>query len=194
MRKVLQDRLLFWALVLFLLSGCAFPHYTLVCAEQTFEVGPFRVRPASNWSKTAGDPVEAWTVDGPQLQTLIFFKGIRDSKPLIVKKRGDKDDMPFFRSDMSGPEVMELFDATWTRLGRHQVAMQGLRPAKFAGLDGFRFEFRYVTESGLEYQGFTVGTIRSGRLLAVTYMGTALHHFAKHERDAEQVIASLRLR
>jgi hypothetical protein len=178
----------------FALAACA--PYSLVKSGKDVQVGPvFTVDTPINWSKSENGKVETWTIDGPQLQRLVFFKGVHDGYPLfpVYGSSGEKE-MPVFNSFMNPLEIKEFIEASLTRSGAHQMVTKDLRPVKMDSLDGFRFEFSYFVESGLKYDGFVVGAKRQDRLLAIMYVGTALHHYGKHLDDAEKVVASVVVR
>ena len=115
---------IFWFFFLFLLahSGCS-PIYTLVPENQRIQVGnTFIVNPSIAWSKHPAPSTETWTVDGPLLQRLVFIPGIKDGEPL-VKQSTETKDFPVFHENMSPIEVKELFEATMSRMGAHQIAI-----------------------------------------------------------------------
>jgi hypothetical protein len=194
MKKILINRKglkrLFILFLFIAVSGCV--SYSLVRAGKDIEIGRvFKVESPINWSKLKESGIEIWTIDGPQLQRLYFFKGVEDGKPLI-KMTGDKyKDMPFYKSSMTPLEVRELFEATLSRSGASRIEIQDLRPQKFASLEGFRFEFSYLTQNGLKYDGFVTGTQKGNKLLAIMYVGTALYHYGKHLEDVEKIVSSV---
>jgi hypothetical protein len=169
-------------------------HYSLVRADSQIQVGTaFKVKTLINWSKSEVSGVETWTVDGPHLQRLIFFKGVEAGKPLLEIKKGNEENVPMYTGSMTSIEIMELIEATLARSGGHSIATKDLRPEKFGGLSGFRFDFSYMTESGLKYNGFFVGAQKNDRLLGIMYLGTALHHYNKHIDDVEGIISSVEI-
>ncbi len=173
-------------------AGCA--NYTLVKAGKAVPVGnAFLVDTDINWSKWEGDESETWTVDGPQLQRLMFYRGIQDGKPLFTAQGQDVATLPLYRASMTPLEIQELYVATLAKSGGHQITTADLRPHKFGALDGFRFEFTFLTKDGLKYSGFVVGAQRYGTLLALVYTGTSLYHFQKHLQDVENILSSLKI-
>jgi hypothetical protein len=122
---------------------------------------------------------------------LLFFTGVEDGKSLYDLGHGRDDHPPVYRSHMTSLEIMDLLEATLARSGVHHIETKDLRPSRFGGLEGFRFEFDYVTDMGLQYRGFFKGTQRDGRLLALMYLGTALYHYEKNLPHAEQILSTL---
>jgi hypothetical protein len=169
--------------------------YSLVNVGEDIEVGSvFMVQTPVKWNKSKEGYVEIWTIDGPKLQRLIFINGVEDEKPLFPPHWKSKEkDLPLFRKDMTFLEIKEFIESSLTRGGAHQLSTRDFRPATLASLEGFRFEFSYSIETGLEYDGFIVGAKRKESLVGIMYVGTALYHYSKHLRDAEEVISSATL-
>jgi hypothetical protein len=67
-----------------------------------------------------------------------------------------------FRKDMTASEIAELVVDSVGAAGAERVVATGLRPETFAGRDGFRFDLRFETKSGLEKRGFVVGAVANG--------------------------------
>ena len=180
----------FAILLLVAIIGCM--HYALVKANKEIEVGGiFKVENPINWSKSETNGVETWTIDGPQLQRLMFFKGVEDGKPLLKMKGKDEKNIPSYKSSMTPIEIMELIEATLARGGGHQIETKDLRPERLGGLDGFRFEFNYITESGLKYNGTVIGAQKDGRLSAIMYIGTSIYYYEKHLENVETIFSSV---
>ena len=183
-----------WYLIptLFLLSSCA--HYAMVPANQPISVGKaFFIQPPNNWSKqtkTDGN-LEIWTVDGPQLERLMIFAGIEDGQPLVKNNGHDNKDLPVFDSNMSPLEIAELTEATLLRMGAHNVTTTHLKPAPFDALDGFRFDFSFMSKEGLNYKGFMVGTVKEKKLLAIAYIGTEICYFERYAPEVEEMLQTI---
>jgi len=183
-----------FAILLFLgIVGCM--HYSLVRSDREIQVGTiFKVTSPINWSKSKFSAVfgavETWTIDGPRLQRLLFFKGVEDGA-ILFQILEYKKSVPIYRSSMTPLEIMELIKSTLARSGGYNVVTKDLRPYKLGALDGFRFEFSYTIQNGLKYNGFVVGAKKEDRLLAIMYVGTALYHYEKHVDDAERIVSSV---
>lgn len=179
------------ALVLaLLLAGCE--RYTLV-APGTVEVGSdLVVASPIQWNRERDGSTEMWTVNGPALEELRFVKGLEDGDRLFSGTDAKK--LPAFSPKMTPVEVQEFFEQSFQRAGVPTLSVTGLRPAKFGDGDGFRFEFTYALEDGLEREGFAVGAVRAEKLYLIVYSGTKLYFYGKHKADAEAIVASARLR
>ncbi|MBW2005207.1 MAG: hypothetical protein JRI72_11490 [Deltaproteobacteria bacterium] len=180
-----------FAILLFLcIAGCNL--YSLVRSDREIQVGTiFKVTSPINWSKWKFGAVETWTIDGPRLQRLMFFKGVEDGQSLFQIIGGNEKSVPIYKSSMTPLEIMELIESSLARTGGYNVVTKDLRPYKLGGLDGFRFEFSYTIRNGLKYNGFVVGAKKHNRLLAIMYVGTALYHYEKHIDDAEKIVSSV---
>ena len=183
---------LFSIVLLTVSIGCM--HYSLVTAGKTIRIGNLlKVESSINWSKSEINGVETWTIDGPRLQRLMFFKRVKDNKPLLKIKGVDEKNTPLYKSSMTPIEIMELIEAALARSGGHKIVKKDLRPESFGGLDGFRFEFNFITKNGLKYNGFVVGAKKDDRLLTIMYLGTALYYYEKYLEDVEKIISSIEI-
>ena len=94
---------------------------------------------------------------------------------------------------MSPFEIVELFRDTATEVGWAAFEHYDLTPAAFGDKQGFRFGFSFKSKSGLAFKGFARAMVDDNRLFFLSYWGTELHYFPKHEKDAEQLFDSLEL-
>ena len=185
--------LLAFIAVVFLLAGCG--KYQLIESGHRVTVGEcFRVDPEIPWSMTKEAGVFVWTVDGQDLERLIFFPGIKDGTPLIaLGKSASSPEMPIYKDSMSLLEVVDLLEATMARLDFHQFEENNLRPATIGGLEGFRVDFSFVSKEGLEYRGFAAGTQKNHKLYLVMYMGTTLHYYDRYETTVDRIITGMEI-
>lgn len=162
--------------------------------------GSLSVQPPGDWSHVStfslyGAHVVVWTKDGPALDKLCFVAGL-DGNTSIHSDRPGKTPEPRFRANMSPTEVMELFEAAYSRPVSTPVIFKtwGLRPAKFAGVDGFRFDFSFVDQADeVERKGIATGAIHKGKLYLVFYHGARIHYFGKNLPEVEAIIGSAKL-
>ena len=189
--------------VVFLLSSCA--TYTLV-EPKRFTVAPgFSLQPTLAWNQVGAHlvkgPAVIWTTEGQSLDSLLIFPGIGHGKAMLEDETGQssaeadakKEKPPTFRSDMSPNEIMELFEASMVRATRSTLASAtALRPAPFAGVPGFRFDFALTTPDQLERRGIAAGAVRDGKLYLIYFQGSRIYHFGKLKDEAERIIDSAR--
>jgi len=187
-------------LVLALLAGCV-STYTLVEPKRQVVGGVISVEPSLKWNKvanlTAKGKVEVWTLDGPELDTLVFFTGVPDGEPLFERASVDASKVekpPVFRSSMNPLEIQELLEATVRRFFQTTLAEErGLRPQPVAEGRGFRFETSMTGQDGVERSGVFAGTIRGGKLYGAWFQGAKLHYFERYLPEFDHIVASARL-
>lgn len=178
--------------ILLLLAACS--NFTLAPADKPQKVAFYTVTPDATWNRaspTAGNQ-EIWTIDGPLLESLQFFSGIKDGKPLLPPAAGAKKKHPVFRKAMTASEVQELTVDTMAQTGFADVRSTSLVPASFGELQGFRFAMDMTTGEGLDFQGLALGTVKDDRLYLIVYTGASQHYFAAHEEKVERIFASIR--
>ncbi len=172
-----------------LLAGCA--AWTLVDTQRQTVAGRYSVAPQIRWSRIKRDDVELWTVDGAALQAVRFFDPLDDGRALFSGSAEPDDKLPTFRSGMTPTEVQELVVHTVERSGGAKVRASGLRPWRFGGLPGFRFEIEFLSDSGLEMRATIAGAVDGERLLLVTYSGTRAHYYPRYLPAVEQLLQSI---
>lgn len=179
-------------LVVFGLTGCT--HYSLVTPKERISVANcFSVDTNVAWSMAKENGVVVWTADGPGLQELIFFPGIASGSPLIKIQGQDSKKMPVYEDTMTSLEIVDLVEATFSKLNFYKFEKQNLKPQVIGGEDGFRFDFNYVSKDGLDYMGFAAGAVKSQKLYLVMYTGTSLHYYEKYASEADHIINSLKI-
>ena len=187
------------ALAALVLAGCTTVTH-IRPGERTVIEGVLAVEPTKDWSYVStfslyGAHVVVWTMDGPALNKLCFVAGLSDNSSIHADRPGSPPE-PRFRANMTPTEVMELFEAAYSRPTGSPVIFgtSNLQPAKFAGHKGFRFDFNFVDQADeVERKGFATGTIHKGRLYLVFYHGARIHYFAKNLPEVERIVASARL-
>jgi hypothetical protein len=180
------------------LVGCA--PLTLVPPERQVVGGVISVQPGLKWNKLTASSfrgnVEVWTLDGPILNTLMFFTGVPDGEPLFARAAGaaQQEKPAVFRATMNPLEVQELLEATMARYFQTTIAeARNLKPESVANGRGFRFETRLVGRDEVEREGVFVGTIRNGRLYGAWFQGARLHYFGRYLPEFDRIVASAQL-
>lgn len=152
------------------------------------------VQPTRSWSRLSSTSLlesnlVVWTMDGHLLNRLCFVAGLENDTSIHKTQPGGTPE-PVFRSNMSATEVMELFEAVMAR-GPVMLRTSGLRPERFAGVDGFRFDFTLVSQDDeVERRGFAVGAVHKGKLFLIYYQGARINFFGKNLPEVEAVIRS----
>ncbi len=181
------------AVLLITVAGCA--QYSLVEANIQKIGGAYTVDAQIDWNKHAEGKVELWTVDGPGLEALRFFKGLGDGDALFIRPAGMAKEIkfPVYRAGMTASEVMEFVVDSLGRAGAAEVAARGLRPARFGAVPGFRFELSFATANGLEMSGLAAGAVIEDALHLILYTGARVHYFPKHRDDVEHLLGSIEM-
>ncbi len=193
------------------LLGCA--RYTLVKPERQMVGDLYTVEPQVEWSRTTGDRLEMWTIDGPALEAVYFVNGIEEGASL-VKSADSKKTLPVFRKHMTPTEVLErvvdtvkaaddsasleavnmgLAAVRADRMGARLVEASNLRPTKFGHLPGFRFDLSFIYPEGLDGSGIVVGAIHENKLYLILYVGARLHYYPRYRDVVERLIGSIQI-
>jgi hypothetical protein len=180
------------------LAGCA--PLALVPPERQVVGGVISVQPGVKWNKLTSSSfrgnVEVWTLDGPILNTLVFFTGVPDGEPLFTRAVGaaQQEKPAVFRATMNPLEVQELLEATMARYFQTTIAeARNLKPEPVANGQGFRFETRLVGRDEVERDGVFVGTIRNGKLYGAWFQGAKLHYYTRYLPEFDRLVASAQL-
>ena len=184
----MNSRAVLFALAALLLSACT--HYTLLEPQRHQVSAVYSVEPQIQWSRVKTGAIEEWTVDGPILQAVLFFDGVKDGDPL-VPTYGKNQKRPLFRAGMNATEVQEFVVDSMSAMGFTDVRAENLRPFQFGSLPGFRFELHYLSADGLELNGIAAGTTGDDRLYLILYTGTRSHYFDKHKADVERMLQTI---
>lgn len=155
--------------------------------------GTFSVQAPIAYSqfRNRGGQAEMWTVNGPALDAVYFYYGLRVGDALV--RASENVTLPTLRAGMAAHEVEEFFADTLRRAGYARVETTALAPTRVGTLAGFGFDLRYVTEDGLEYQGFAQAAWRNERLVLMYFAAPALHFFPTLEPAARRLFASVQL-
>lgn len=189
MRKI---HLLLPAAALILLSGCN--PYTLIEADKPASVGTLSVMPQIAWADARSPGLDGtmWTADGPNLDALMFFPGIKPGKPLVKGYGVDRDKLQVFKADMVPDDVMELLASNLATLDYQQIQTANLRPAAFGAADGFRFEITCTTKSGLLMKGAAIAAIRDGKLDLILFLAADEYYYGRYSEAVERLFASIK--
>ncbi len=183
-----------------LLSGCV-TRYTLVEPQRQTVGEVISVQPGMKWNKVAYSSfeghLEVWTLDGPQLNTLVFFTGVPDGEPLFTRRTRNPEKQekpPVFHANMNPVEIQELLEATVARFFQTTLAEgRNLNFETIADGRGFRFETRLVGRDEVERVGIFVGTIRNQKLYGAWFQGARLQYFHRYEPEFNSLIKSAKL-
>lgn len=186
-------RCVYSLLVCLALIGCT--QFALVEAQRRTIGNAYSVEAQMQWNRLQEGSVELWTADGPGLESLRFYAGLKEGDRLFKPRPGtsDAETLPKYRPGMAATEIMEFVVDSLTRTGASQVAGLDLRPAAFGSAEGFRFEFSFDSATGLHYRGMAIGAVVEEKLHLIVYSGTEIHYFPKYRDAVERIFASVEL-
>lgn len=165
------------------LAGCG--QYSAVNPGPRSVAGDYNVSPSVAWNSRKMNGAEIWTIDGEGLQVITFLKGVDDGKP-IFPDEGART-YPVFRADMTPSDIAEAFTDGLAISGGADPRVLNLRPQQIGAHEGFRFEFTFIGETGLEYLGSAVGAVVEGELRLVYYRATRLHYYERHRDEFDRI-------
>lgn len=178
-----------------LLAGCT--QLVLVEPGKREIDGAYTVQPDVSWSQREANNVIQWTIDGVQLQMMVFSEGVKDGENLYRKTGSDDGpdaafkNMPKFRKSMTPPEIGEMFLATITQAGSSDATMKRIEPHSFGGRKGFRMEFTYATKAGLKKKGLLRGTVTGGQLYVIVYTAADIYYYDRDLPHAQAIMNSV---
>jgi len=187
--------------LLFVLAGCA--AYKLVPPAQT-TVANFSVAPDIAWNEASrsvlqsGAPVVQWTADGPALNQIIFVGGVKSGDPVFAlfnaAGQEEKKKSITFRDTMGPSEIAELWESVYAQVtSTTLVKASNIEPARFGGVDGFKFDFAFTPKDEVERSGVVYGAVKDKKLYVIFYVGTKLYHFGLRLPNAMKTIESARI-
>lgn len=167
--------------------------------QEKIAKGAYSAHPETTWNRLSekeGKYQEIWTVDGDQLNRVIFFGGIPAGEPLLKERDKKGDPLPKVGSNMLLPDIPGFFERSYRSYYRTPTMRIGLqKPASFAGMDGIHFEYRYVdVNDEVERKGDAFAAMHDSRLYLVTFEAPSLYFFDRDVEKYRSLVTSLRLR
>jgi hypothetical protein len=144
--------------LLAVLTGCS---TALVAPDKPAAVGDgITVTPQRPWNRIATDP-EAWSTQGPQVDMVRFFSGIRSGRPLMP---GVPDKRFDFAAKMLPNDIQDLVVTTLQMEGYTTAQAGNLAPCPFGGDKGFCFDLSFASSDGLEMKGLAMARKHNDRV------------------------------
>ncbi len=135
--------------------------------------------------------VHLLSIDGPLLDRLYLSEGLASGEFLVKPAAKDKP-TPTYRSGMSPNDLVEFLSDSVTALDFERVTTSSLRPARFAGADGLRFEIAAKTRDGLYMSGTALLAEKGGKLYVMLYLAPTEHYYGVHLSEVEAIMGSAR--
>ena len=169
------------------LAGCMV-NYSLVERKSVTIADTYSVEPQIAWSGRTIDNKTLWTINGSNLERVVFLNHIKEGETLF----GDEKSQPFNKA-MNIIEIAELFSNSIQTEGKWlKVKTQSLKPEKFGSFEGFNFETTMVSEKGLSYKGLVSGAVIEEKLFIIFYLAVEMHYYPQHVEYFKKMLSSIK--
>ena len=139
--------------------------------------------------------VEDWTLNGPLLDGISFVTGLKDGKSLIRQRRSTTQQVPYFHSNMTPPEIAAMIESLYrVRGGSVDWRTLSLKPRPFLGANGFQLDYEHLDDDELWRRGRAVGAVINGKLYLILIDAARSHYWDLALPDYEALVASAELR
>lgn len=175
--------------LLILLSGCA--------SQALVPPGPARVdgllltTPLA-WSQRGFKGERQWTIDGPLLNALEIYTGVKPGELLFDLPAAKRREGIRYRADMSDLEVQELVADGLLAAGVVDVQLVELGPARLGDAPAIRFELSFANAAGLRYRALALASQAGGELTLLFYYAPAEYYFERDRAVVEAILDGVR--
>lgn len=157
------------------------------------QVDGLQLRPGTAWTQRGVKGERQWTIDGPQLNALEIYTGIKDGDFIFdLDQRNKRGEGLRYRASMNALELQELIVAGLREAGAIDPESIRLAPREVGDLPGFELELRFANAQGLHYRALGLGFVADQRLQFLLYYAPAEYYFERERREIESLFASLR--
>jgi hypothetical protein len=185
-RKYL-DRSSVFALALFA-AGCA--QATLVPADKPVAVGNgVTVTPQRQWNQINIDHI-LWTADGPNINSVNFYTGIKPGKPLFHIFGVNDKQLGVFDPKMLPNDIQDMVVSTVAKQGFQNVRSGNLAPCPFGTTTGFCFDLDFATTDGLQMKGMTKARKQGDTLDVLLFMAPVEYFYGDLSPTVSKLFAS----
>lgn len=187
------------ALIITFLSACATGPQ--LAETGMYDTGDYNIPLERNWTAydittQKGVKGKALTVDGPTLNAVFLYKGLKDGDALIRQSGyANRQPVPTYTSDMFELELVEFMIDTLERAqGMVNMETQNVEPTTFEGYDAVEFDFTGTNPDGLNVSGSALMGSTDEGLNIVLYMAPSVYYYGKLRNDVNVIFDSLRNR
>ena len=174
--------------VILLTAGCA--QVSLVEAGKPADVGNgVTVMPQTQWNQIKTDHI-LWTTDGPSINQINFYTGVKSGKPLVTIVGVKDKDLGAFDAKMLPNDIEDLVVATMGKQGYQNVRPGNLTPCPFGGITGFCFDLEFSTSDGLQMKGMTMARKRLDMLDVFLFEAPSEYYFGALSPTVSKLFAS----
>ena len=187
-------RILVLAIAL-IITGCV-PSYTLVQPGQVpVAKKALSIQPTSAWNRIPKGPgetawEEAWTKNGPLLDTVAFVGGLPDGSTLVRQEKKADQKVPTFRADMSPQDLVSMIESSYRIGGVSVFDVTSVEPSPFIGRTAIKMDYSYVQGDGLPRKGRCVMSVSDSKLYLMKLEGAASHYFDASMAEFDAMVAS----
>ena len=138
---------------------------------------------------------DAWTQNGPLLESIVFVSGVPDGKSLLKQRRKADAQVTAFRADMTPNDLVSMLES-WYRVGRGVTvfSVDSVNPAPFLGGTGLKMTFHFAPNDGISKRGTAVMRVVDSRLYLMKLEGVTSHYYEAAQPEFEQLVASAALK
>jgi hypothetical protein len=170
------------------LVACALP--TPVSPGRQSVGGVYEVETSVRWlRREESTRAQIWTSRGPTEDQLVFITGLIPGEGLIPgwERYGR------YQAEMTPTEIAEFVVNSYRFHGGHtNAAVHRVWPSRFGDVDGFRFEYGYWTDVGVDVHGLGAGAVKDGQLYLIYFSAAGKRLFNELRPVVEQIIDSAR--
>jgi hypothetical protein len=147
-----------------------------------------------DWARIRGPRQEMWTIDGQSLNRLHIYSKVKPGEHVFLgrRERRSRPDGPWYRPGMRPDEVRDVLLDALRENGWSRVEALELRPARFGGVDGLRFELKMTSGSGLRYRGSVAAIERGQRLTLLVWAAAEEHYYDRDKAAVSHMFDTLR--
>lgn len=160
--------------------------------------GTFSASALSTWNRLdqkEGKYQEIWTIDGEQLNQIMFFGGVPVGEPLLKERNRKLDPLPKVAGNMLLTDIPVLLERTYrTHYATTSMEIGLQEPTTFAGVEGIRFEYRFTPiEDEVERRGEAFAGLKDGKLYLVAFEAPDLYYFDRNSSEFKIIVQKLKL-
>jgi hypothetical protein len=171
-----------------LTASCA--QVTLVDAGKPADVGNgLTVMPQQQWNQIKSDHL-LWTSDGPSVNQINFYTGVKSGKPLLSLPNVKDKEMNAFDAKMLPNDIQDLVVATLGRQGYQNVRPGNLSPCPFGSVTGFCFDLTFTTGDGLEMKGLAQARKQGDTLDVFVFQAPGEYYYGQLSPTVSKLFAS----
>lgn len=160
--------------------------------------GSMTVTPSIEWNAVPGIQEQvwedAWTQNGPLLDSIVFASGVPEGKSLIKHKKKDDAQVAVFRADMTPNDLVSMVESAYRVGGVTVFSIDSVDPAPFLGGTGLKMKYHYSPSDGIGKRGTAVLRVVDSKLYLMKLEGVSSHYYEAAQPEFEQLVASATLK